>query len=112
MRQSVSCAAVVRVVATLASLVPAFSTPQSVDGVRVNEPGVEEVNFDLIPLDDVERIELIRGPSAVFGRNALGGAINIVTRRGGERREIVPELEGGSFGHRKFRLQAGGPAGP
>src|SRR5919109_3020275 len=53
-----------------------------VDGVRVNEPDVEEVNFDLIPLDDIERIEVIRGPSAVFGRNTLGGSINIVIRRG------------------------------
>ena len=27
------------------------------DGVRINEPTVEEVNFDLIPLDDLERLE-------------------------------------------------------
>jgi len=47
-----------------------------VDGVRVNEPTVEEVNFDLLPLDDVERVELIRGPAAVFGRNTIGGGIN------------------------------------
>ena len=32
------------------------------DGVRINEPTVEEVNFDLIPLEDAERVEVIRGP--------------------------------------------------
>lgn len=83
-----------------------------VDGVRVNEPAVEEVNFDLIPLDDIERIEVIRGPSALFGRNTLGGALNIITRRGEEKREFVPELAGGSFGLRKYRLRVSGPADP
>jgi iron complex outermembrane recepter protein len=83
-----------------------------VDGVRMNEPTVEEVNFDLLPLDDVERIELIRGPSVLFGRNTLGGSLNILTRRGGDTHEIVPELEFGSFGRQKYRLRASGPAGP
>jgi iron complex outermembrane recepter protein len=83
-----------------------------VDGVRVNEPTVEEINFDLLPLDDIERIELIRGPAAVFGRNTLGGVLNIVTRRGTEVREIVPEAEWGSFGRQKYRLRVGGTEGP
>jgi len=76
------------------------------DGVRLNEPTVEEVNFDLIPLDDVKSIEVIRGPSVLFGRNTLGGAINIITRRGEPTREIVPELEVGSFGRQRYRLRA------
>ena len=83
-----------------------------VDGVRVNEPTVEEVNFDLLPLDDVERIEVVRGPTALFGRNTLGGALNIVTRRGGEARELEPGIEGGSFGKRKYSLRVSGPATP
>ncbi len=83
-----------------------------VDGVRVNEPTVEEINFDLLPLDDIDRIEVIRGPAAGFGRNTLGGVINIVTRRGAAGYEIVPEIEGGSFGRQKYRLQAGGASGP
>lgn len=82
------------------------------DGVRLNEPTAEEVNFDLIPLDDVERIEIIRGPSVLFGRNTLGGAINLVTRRGADVREIVPEIALGSFGHREYRLRLGGMARP
>src|SRR5712671_4974166 len=83
-----------------------------VDGVRVNEPTVEEVNFDLLPLDDIERVEVIRGPAAGFGRNTLGGVLNIITRRGAPVYEIVPEFEGGSFGRQKYRLQAGGASGP
>jgi iron complex outermembrane recepter protein len=82
------------------------------DGVRLNEPTVEEVNFDLIPLDDVKSIEVIRGPSVLFGRNTLGGAINIVTRRGEPTREIVPELDAGSFGRQRYRLRASGEARP
>src|SRR5207247_7204668 len=71
-----------------------------VDGVRVNEPTVEEVNFDLLPLADIERIEVIRGPAVLFGRNTLGGAINIITRRGQEARALEPEIEAGGFGRR------------
>jgi outer membrane receptor protein involved in Fe transport len=95
---------------------PVTGAPQGisvfVDGVRVNEPTVEEINFDLLPLDDIERIEVIRGPGAVFGRNTLGGVINIVTRRGVEVREIVPEGEWGSFGYQKYRFRLGGVEGP
>lgn len=80
------------------------------DGVRLNEPTVEEVNFDLIPLADVERVEVIRGPSVLFGRNTLGGAINLVTRRGQSVREIVPEITAGSFGRQDYRLRLGGEA--
>jgi iron complex outermembrane receptor protein len=82
------------------------------DGVRLNEPTAEEVNFDLIPLEDVERIDVIRGPSVLFGRNTLGGTINMVTRRGQEIREIVPEIALGSFGRRDYRLRLGGMARP
>src|SRR6266852_6616566 len=82
------------------------------DGVRLNEPTVEEVNFDLIPLEDAERIEVIRGASVLFGRNTLGGAINIVTRRGQEIREIVPSVAGGSFGRQEYRLRVGGAERP
>ena len=95
---------------------PVTGLPQGLsvflDGVRLNEPTVDEVNFDLIPLDDVERIEVIRGPSALFGRNTLGGAINLVTRRGGDAREIVPTIAVGSFGRQEYRLRASGSARP
>src|SRR5947207_5223621 len=83
-----------------------------VDGVRVNEPTVDEVNFDLLPLDEIDRVEVIRGSSATFGRNTLGGAVNIITRRGDAARVIAPEIEAGSFGRQKDRLRACGAEGP
>ncbi len=83
-----------------------------VDGVRVNEPDVDEINFDLIPLEEVDRIELIRGPSAVFGRNSLAGTINIVTRRGHGQLKAEGEATAGSFGRESYRVQLGGSPGP
>jgi len=95
---------------------PVTGLPQGIsvflDGVRLNEPTVEEVNFDLIPLDDVDLIEIIRGPSVLFGRNTLGATVNMVTRRGQERLELVPEISGGSFGRQNYLLRLGGMAGP
>jgi iron complex outermembrane receptor protein len=95
---------------------PVTGLPQGVsvflDGVRVNEPTVEEVNFDLIPLEAVDRVEIIRGPSALFGRNTLGGAVNLLTRRGDEVREIIPQISAGSFGRVDTRFRLGGTARP
>src|SRR5712692_2401987 len=95
---------------------PVTGLPQGVsvflDGVRLNEPTVEEVNFDLIPLEDIERVEIIRGPSVLFGRNTLGAAVSMTTRRGEEIREIAPEIAGGSFGRRQYRVRLGGEARP
>jgi outer membrane receptor protein involved in Fe transport len=82
------------------------------DGVRLNEPAAEEVNFDLIPLSEVERIEIIRGPSSVFGRNTLGGAVNIITRRGGDHLEVEGELQAASWRHREGYARVAGPLGP
>ena len=83
-----------------------------VDGVRVNEPDVEEINFDLIPLDEVERIEVIRGPSAAFGRNSLGGTINIVTRRGRGPLSAEADVSAGSFDREKYRVHLEGAGAP
>ncbi len=95
---------------------PVTGLPQGVsvflDGVRINEPTVEEVNFDLIPLEAVDRIEVIRGPSVLFGRNTLAAAISLTTRRGEERREIATEISGGSFGHVDTRFLWSGETRP
>jgi outer membrane receptor protein involved in Fe transport len=68
------------------------------DGVRQNEPSAQEVNFDLLPLEHVERVEVLRGTASLLGPNSLGGAINLITERGGEVTEGELELTGGSFG--------------
>src|SRR5262249_62027903 len=95
---------------------PVTGLPQGLsvflDGVRLNEPTVEEVNFDLIPLEDIERVEVIRGPPVLFGRNTLGAAVSMTTRRGEEVREIAPEMSGGSFGGQQYRVRVSGEARP
>src|SRR5215813_9558162 len=82
------------------------------DGVRVNEPTAEEINFDLLPTDDLARVEVIPGPSVVFGRNTLAGAVNLITRRGSEGAAVAAEASGGSAGFRRLRGSVSGRTGP
>jgi iron complex outermembrane recepter protein len=68
------------------------------DGVRQNEPDAAEVNFDLLPMEHVRRIELLSGSGSLLGPNSLGGAINLITRRGRGPLQAELEASGGSFG--------------
>ena len=53
-----------------------------VDGVRVGSPTSGLVSFQDLPLDLVERVEIVRGPrSALYGSEAIGGVIQVFTRR-------------------------------
>jgi iron complex outermembrane receptor protein len=80
-----------------------------VDGVRVNEPESNTVNFDLIPIQDVERIEVLPGATAVFGQNALGGVINIITKRGAKTPQTTVEGAVGSWNHYRVSANTSGP---
>ena len=68
---------------------PVVGLPQGIsvflDGIRQNEPDAAQVNFDLLPMEHVTRIELLSGTASLLGRNSLGGAINLVTDHGGGR---------------------------
>ena len=68
------------------------------DGVRQNEPDAAEVNFDLLPMEHVRRVELLSGSGSLLGANSLGGAVNLITRRGTGPLEGDLELSGGSYG--------------
>src|SRR5216683_1129831 len=76
-------------------------------GVRSNEPDAHEVNFDLLPLEDVERVDVVYGPSVLLGRNALGAAVNLVTRRGGVPATRELEASAGSWGRYELKGHAG-----
>lgn len=93
-------------------LSPVVGVPQGVsvflDGVRINEPDAQELNFDLIPMDAVARAELVRGPSAIFGKNTLAGALNLFTARGTDAPRLDAELGSGAYGYRAARVLASG----
>src|SRR5687767_9400176 len=69
-----------------------------VDGVRLNDAQTGHHNGDIpVPLDAVERIEVLHGPgSSLFGADAFGGTINVITRR--DTTESSAGVEVGSFG--------------
>lgn len=54
----------------------------AVDGVPIYTGDTGEIVWQLIPLSDIERVEVIKGPaSSLFGQTAIGGVINIITRK-------------------------------
>jgi len=88
---------------------PVTTTVVVVDGVRINEPDFNTINFDLIPIEDIERIEVLPGTATVFGRNALGGVINITTKRGRtEAPHFGVSIGGGSFSRQKYGFSTDG----
>jgi outer membrane receptor protein involved in Fe transport len=82
-----------------------------VDGVRINEPLADQVNWDLLAADAIDRVELLPGSNPVYGRNTLGGAIIMQTKRGRTNPGTIAEVWGGSFGRIRSLLQSGGTQG-
>ena len=88
---------------------PVTTTTVILDGVRVNNPDFNVVDWDLIPVKDLEGIQVLPGTASVFGRNALAGVVNLQTKRGGPVPEAKSEVAGGSFGRQRYRASIGGP---
>jgi iron complex outermembrane receptor protein len=78
-----------------------------VDGVRLNDAQSGHHNGDIpVPLDEVERIEVLHGPgSSLYGADAFGGTINVITRQGGQAPSLG--LYGGSFSLGGLQAAAG-----
>jgi outer membrane cobalamin receptor len=85
------------------------------DGVKANDPTNTRggsYDFSTLDLNDIERIEFVRGPaSAIYGSDAVGGVINIISRRGGDTLDAGLKAEGGSFGYARVAGHVGGPIG-
>lgn len=86
-----------------------------VDGIEMNDPSDPSGAFDPahMLIGDVERIEVLLGPqSTLYGSDALGGVISIVTKRGAGKAKISGMLEGGSFSTFNQRGAVRGVTGP
>jgi iron complex outermembrane recepter protein len=94
---------------------PLLGTPQGIsvfqDGVRINEPFGDVVNWDLLPPSAIGSIQLIPGSVPAFGLNTLGGALAVQTRNGRNNPGGSVELYGGSFGRTGATLTHGGSQG-
>ena len=91
---------------------PLLGTPQGLsvyqDGVRINEPFGDTVNWDLIPKNAIAGINLMPGSNPLFGLNTLGGALSIQTKSGDMFPGGSAQVYGGSFGRRAIEAEFGG----
>jgi len=71
-----------------------------IDGIKVGSATLGTSPFEFIPIDQIERVEIIRGPqSSLYGSEAIGGVIQIFTRKGGqsEKPSVTLDAGGGNY---------------
>lgn len=103
------------------SLTPVFTrgansnqTLVLVNGMPINDPSSPggAANLAGVPLDNVARIEVVRGPqSALYGSQAIGGVVNIITKTGGGEPRSTLRVEGGTLGTLNTYASTGGSFG-
>lgn len=97
---------------TLTSVFVRGTNPQQtlvlVDGIRVNSIISGAVNWNAIDPATVERVEIVRGAaSSLYGSDAIGGVINIITRKSGEDRPLAAWANFGYGTYDTFKTSAG-----
>jgi iron complex outermembrane recepter protein len=94
---------------------PLLGAPQGLsvyqDGVRLNEPFGDSVNWAIIPESAIGSINLIPGSNPLFGRNTLGGALSIQTKTGFSHPGTRSEAYGGAYDRWYAQLENGGSKG-
>jgi iron complex outermembrane receptor protein len=79
------------------------------DGRRLNRPDMSSINWLQVPLNNVERIEVVRGASSVlYGDAAIGGVINIITKKGEGPPKFNASVIAGSYGLHDERIGVSG----
>lgn len=80
-----------------------------IDGVRYGSSTAGSANWDNIPLNAIDRIEVLKGPaSALYGSDAVGGVVQIFTKRGVKGFHPQASVTLGSFGHREVNAGLSG----
>ena len=90
---------------------PQIGTPQGLsvffDGIRVNEPFGDVVNWDMIPMNALSSIDVFPGSNPIFGLNTLGGAFTVKTKDGFSYTGIDANVMTGSFNRKQLQATAG-----
>ncbi|MEK8052571.1 TonB-dependent receptor [Ideonella sp. DXS22W] len=83
-----------------------------VDGLRVDGQSTGGAPWELLPLDLVERVEVLRGPAAaIYGSDAIAGVVQLFTRRCADKPQAVAALTAGSHGLLRGRAELSGKSG-
>lgn len=84
-----------------------------VDGRKTNAVASSSTDWATIPMDHIERIEIIRGPAAaIYGDTALAGVINIITKKAGKDPSASLTFAGGAWNTFNLSASAAGSEGP
>ena len=84
-----------------------------IDGVRVKSVTSGDFDFADLTLDDIARVEVLRGPqSTLYGADAIGGVVNIITKRGQGPPSGFLDLEAGNYETFRERAGVSGSEGP
>lgn len=79
-----------------------------IDGIPINLPSVGTPDLNTIPIESIEKVEIVRGPfSSLYGANALGGVINIITKKPEEKFTIEGNFSYGRWDTTKNYINFG-----